>query len=419
MKIITKFTFLLITVVLFNCSPKKEKLLQLSGEVVNTDTKSILLMELNQDLRVDSLIEIPVENGKFYYEVKLEHPKVVNLVLGNSRETDSYTPMPVFLENEEINLTIYPEEEFDKNIVQGGKLNDDFLKFQQSFDSTFKKRIEPLEDSRSVLIQNNEYTSDQVNLLFKEVRNSKNQEEKLIIYQKIEGLKEAGQFLSPRAKKLEEKLKPIYDEQKKFRHEYIKNNPTTVSYFFLLDELIWNEETLDIQSVKSSFEILSKTNPNHPYNALASNLIHAIENIKVGKKYVDFSAPDLNGKEVKLSDKIKGKISLLNLWATWCGPCIAKSRTMAPLYEEFKDKNFTVVGVAGEFGTTERLMKFSEKKEWGWLNLVELDRENHVWQKYGVDGSGGGMFLIDEEGIILAKDPTAEEVRKELESRIN
>ncbi|MGS2740853.1 hypothetical protein [Sinomicrobium sp. M5D2P17] len=52
-------------------------------------------------------------------------------------------------------------------------------------------------------------------------------------------------------------------------------------------------------------------------------------------------------------------------------------------------------------------------------NLVELDRKNNIWQKYGVDGGGGGIFLIDENGIILVKDPTAEEVRKELEARLN
>ena len=49
---------------------------------------------------------------------------------------------------------------------------------------------------------------------------------------------------------------------------------------------------------------------------------------------------------------------------------------------------------------------------------MELDRRNSIWQKYGVDGGGGGMFLIDEEGLILAKDPTAEEVRRELEARL-
>lgn len=48
----------------------------------------------------------------------------------------------------------------------------------------------------------------------------------------------------------------------------------------------------------------------------------------------------MNGNIINLSDKIKGKVALLNLWATWCGYCIAKSRTMIPIYNEFKDKGF-------------------------------------------------------------------------------
>ena len=91
---------------------------------------------------------------------------------------------------------------------------------------------------------------------------------------------------------------------------------------------------------------------------------------------------------------------------------------MVPVYEEYKEKGFTIIGVAGEFENTDRLVNFLEKEKWPWQNLVELDRRNSIWQKYGVDGGGGGMFLIDEEGLILAKDPTAEEVRRELEARL-
>lgn len=152
---------------------------------------------------------------------------------------------------------------------------------------------------------------------------------------------------------------------------------------------------------------------------MASDLINAIDYIKVGKKFTDFSAPDLNGNTVKLSGKIDGKVALLDLWATWCGPCIAKSRTMVPVFNEYKDRGFTIVGVAGEFENTDRLVRFLEKEKWPWLNLVELDRENNIWQKYGVDNSGGKIFLIDQNGIILAKDPTAQEVRRELEIRLN
>jgi hypothetical protein len=91
---------------------------------------------------------------------------------------------------------------------------------------------------------------------------------------------------------------------------------------------------------------------------------------------------------------------------------------MVPVYEEYKDKGFTIIGVAGERKNTDRMIKFTEKEKWSGLNLVELDGQNNIWKKYNVDGGGGGIFLLDEDGKIIAIDPTAEKVRQELKSRL-
>ncbi|MDV7139128.1 TlpA disulfide reductase family protein [Maribacter sp. TH_r10] len=419
MRLLTKLIFFPILVSLFNCSPKERQVLQLNGTVINSETKSILLLKPNQDSRFDSLIEIPVKNGTFHYTEQLKNPEVVNLAFAESVKKGAFRPMRVFLENENIDLTIYPEEEFDKNVVEGGSLNAEYKNYQQNLKNRFFERIKPLNDSISALHINYEYNSDKVRVLYDKLQEIKNQEQKIVVYKKIDELRKVNQHLSPKAQILEEKLKSIYDEINKFQQEYIENNPTIVSYSFLLENLIYYKETLDVNSTKNAYSVLSKANPDHPYNDLAFSLINAIENVKVGKKYIDFSAPDLNGNEVKLSDKIDGKVALLDLWATWCSPCIANSRKMVPVFEEFKDKGFTIVGVAGEFKNTTRLIEFLEKEKWHWLNLVELDRKNGIWQKYGVDGGGGGMFLIDDNGIILAKDPTAEEAKQILESRLN
>ena len=418
MKSMTKFTLLLITVLLFSCKTEKEKFLEINGKVINTDTKSILLVKPNQDMRFDSLIEIPVDSGKFYYKSKLKNPEAVELYLGEFNENGGGRYMPLFLENEKIDLTIHSEEEFDKNVVNGGRLNSQYKKYKQDFETKFNDREKPLQDSMDVLFEKEEYYSDTVKALYAELRESNSQDKNIIIYKKIDELRKADKHLSTKAKMLEDKLKPIYEDQEKFKQEYIENNPTIVSYSFLLNDLIYNKERIDIDLAKKNYQKLSKANPNHPYNELALNLLNAIDNIKVGKKYIDFSAPDLNGNIVKLSNEIDGQIALLDLWATWCGSCIARSRAMVPIYNEYKNKGFTIIGVAGEFKNTDRLVKFFEKEKWPWLNLVELDEQNKIWQKYGIDG-GGGIFLIDKTGKILAINPSAEEVKKELEERLN
>lgn len=261
--------------------------------------------------------------------------------------------MPLFLHDSDVELTIYPEENFDKNEVQGGELNKEYRSLQNYIDSTSSKKSD-----------------------FK------------------------------------------FEDELALGDSHIRKNPSIVSYYLFLNNLIYFQEFVDLKIAKSFYKNLSKSNKQHPYNELAKNLLDAMEQVKIGNEYIDFSAPDINGNEFKLSTKIEGKVALLNLWATWCGPCIKKSKEVVPIYEEYKDKDFVIINVAGEFGDTKRLKRFFEKEKWSGLNLVELDRRNNIWQQYGVDGSGGGMFLIDQTGKLIAINPSQEEIFIELEKRL-
>lgn len=343
--------YILITIFFVHCTSNHEKVLSLKGTVLAENTKTILLLKPNQDLRFDSLIEIPVINGKFHYKSKLKHPESVTLLLGQARKKGGGRIMPLFLENDEIQLTIYPEEEFDKNIVVGGLLNKKYKSYQ----------------------------------------------------------KESNTILETKSN----------EEWFQWRQEYITKNPNIISYSLFLQHLINYQNYIDLSKAKKNFVLLKKTNPEHPYNDLAQKLLTALDNVKVGKKFIDFSAPDLEGNRVKFSERIKGKIAVLDLWATWCAPCIVKSRKLLPIYEDYKNRDFMVIGVAGEFKNKDRLTKFLMKEKWPWTNLVELNRQNNIWAKYGVDGKGGQIFLIDKEGTILAKDPTPQEIRFILEKNLN
>ena len=344
-------TLIISIVCFFDSFSQTKKELELNGKLINVDTKSVYLVQLGQDTRFDNILEIPVVNGKFQYKASIENTIVVELCLPESVKNGAYRVLPVFLENEKINLTIYPENEFDNNIVEGGYLNQKY--------KTYKNESK---------------------LLF----NSK------------------------------EYLQLLEWEQK----TYIPNNPNIISYYLFLNQLIYFKENTKVDLLKKNYEILSKANPNHQYNKLAKNLIQSIEQIKVGNKYIDFSAPDLNGNNIKLSSLIEGKITILDLWATWCSPCISKSRKLIPIFNEYKDKGLTIIGVAGEFKNTERLNQVLKKEKWDWINLIELDRKNSIWELYGVDNGGGGIFLINEKGIIISINPTIEEIEEYLKNNL-
>ena len=156
-----------------------------------------------------------------------------------------------------------------------------------------------------------------------------------------------------------------------------------------------------------------------PQPSLSKQIEEWIESlgIRVGNRYIDFTAPALDGTQRTLSKEINGKIALIDLWASWCGSCRRTSKSMIPLYEKYKERGFTVVGVARE-SKREDMERALAQDGYPWLNLLELQDEHKIWSKYGVDNAGGITVLVDRDGTILAIHPTAEEVERILQEKL-
>ncbi|MBL7472099.1 TlpA disulfide reductase family protein [Robertkochia sediminum] len=411
MKASNILTLLVLIIALASCSDQNNTKLILNGTTTAPDIKSIILLKPGQDIRHDSVLEIPVTDGKFHYEATLEYPEAVDLVLGSFRDNGGGRFLPLFLENTTIDLKIYPEEAFDSNEVSGGKYNALYRDYQNDLEKTFAARTKALTDSLGALYARESVNRSDLETLQNDLEAAESDGERSFVSKQIKSVKKSQVVIAEQLSALAEERDRIYAQKQEFQRSYIEENPNLVAYYLFLNTLIYDRDNVDLQKARQTYEKLSKVHPDHPYNTLAGELITAMEDINVGEPFSDFIAPDLEGQLTALSGLIENKIALLDLWATWCAPCIRKSREMLPIYHEFKDKGFTVVGVAGEFKDTQRLERFLEKEQWPWVNLVELDRANDIWKQYGVDGGGGGMFLIDSDGVILAKDPTPEEVR--------
>ena len=114
-----------------------------------------------------------------------------------------------------------------------------------------------------------------------------------------------------------------------------------------------------------------------------------------GKPAPDFVPPDANGKLVRLSE-LRGQVVLVNLWATWCPPCIAEMPDLAAIYNAHKAEGLVILGVNDQ-ERKETVLGFLAHNALPYPIL--LDPDSRVARAYGV-GFLPASFLIDRRGVL-------------------
>ena len=111
----------------------------------------------------------------------------------------------------------------------------------------------------------------------------------------------------------------------------------------------------------------------------------------------NFALPDLDGKMVRLSD-FKGKVVLLNIWATWCLPCVEEMPSIEKLHQELKDEDFKILAVSIDESGARTVAPFMKKHKLNFTALLDNKGAiNSLYRTTGVPES----FIIDQEGFVV------------------
>ena len=134
----------------------------------------------------------------------------------------------------------------------------------------------------------------------------------------------------------------------------------------------------------------------------------------VGQKFTDFEMQTPEGKTVKLSDYVgKGKVVLVDFWASWCGPCRREMPNLVEAYAKYKNKNFEIVGVSLD-QSADAWKEAIKKLNITWPQMSDLKYWNCEGAQLYAVSSIPHTVLIDGEGTILARGLHGDELQEKI-----
>ncbi len=215
---------------------------------------------------------------------------------------------------------------------------------------------------------------------------------------------------------MEKKLVALEQQSSQLVYETLKSNiDKPLGYFLLIScyNMLEPETTLElIQKVQSSYK--------------NSNMIRAIEEevqksckTANGQSFIDICIPSIDGGQIKLSDVVReNKLTLVDCWASWCGPCRAEMPNVVSLYDKYHKKGLEIVGIS--FDENDKSWREAVKEmKMTWPQASELNSwDNVMTHNYGVN-SIPYTILIDSNGTIIGQQLRGNELEEVIKQYLN
>jgi len=368
MKIIIKI--FAITLLFTSCNSETKR----DGYVINGNAKGIYngirvyLKGFDQNNRQVDIDTAIVMNEKFTFEGKVLSPDVyyifINSINGN---------LPLIIENNKINIDI-DKDNLQTSKVSGTKTNEALNVFSNNMKAIIEKRR-----NLSLALRESAQAND-----------------------------------NEKTTALNTELSNLNLEAANFPFEFINNNRDNYYSLILLESMLKNRNA-DIQKIIDTYQGLdenlktsAKGNEILAQVDAAKTILEAQTRTEIGKIAPNFSAPTPEGSILSLNE-IKSKITLIDFWAAWCGPCRRENPNLVQIYEKYHNKGLEIIGVSLDGNTRQA----DPKADWikainddklTWPQISNLNYFNGPIAKIYNIQSIPSSFILDTEGKIVAKN---------------
>jgi peroxiredoxin len=364
------------TIALMSCGNKKNNgSFELKGKLINTNGETIYLEKLSstQPIVVDSALINDAGEFEFiqyqpkigFYRIKLNAQNFAMLVLDSA---------------DKVNITGDLKDLANTYKTEGSPETKLFLEYQD---------IAKMRDMRL----------DSLNKVFQMLMEGKKMDN-----QRMDSISELFKapyeaIVNPSNEHLGEKIKQNNNMYASIMAIQALETDKFVSVYEALDKGLTSKFPED-RNVKMFHDVFVK--------AVASS---------IGQVAPEINLPSLNGTEIKLSS-LKGKIVLIDFWASWCGPCRKEMPNVVKAYAKFKSKGFEIYGVSLD-DSKDRWEEAVAKDGITWPQVSDLRKwDGEVVRNYNIN-SIPFTVLLDRDGKIIAKNLRGEELEKKLVEVLN
>lgn len=229
--------------------------------------------------------------------------------------------------------------------------------------------------------------------------------------QLLDSLSEATEGDKPATDSLSKIAAALQSEKQTVIKQYIRTHPA--SYVSALEmEDIYAVDP-DVPQFDSAYGALDTAVRQSPLGKQLAAMLMAAKRTAIGQPAPDFTADDPEGKPVTLSAYARGRIVLVDFWASWCAPCRAENPNVLKAYRQYQSKGFTVLGVSLD-DSKEPWIKAIANDQLPWGQVSDLRGwSSGIAAAYGIHAIPMN-FLLDRKGRIIAKGLRREELEHQV-----